>query len=505
MNSSYTYKQTSKISARHKSLFYAVDLLTANRSRSCCVERNYVRRAYDYFMAFEESREKEEVEKIVVDYINYWEKLHDSCVGYKRPEDLIVCYLSGPEPHNDFKELTNIGILPQNIWAFESDPGTYETALKSYDTGAFPQPKIIKMPIEYFFKQTPKKFDIVYVDACGAIPSSQHALRCVTALCKYHRLNSPGILITNFAMPNIEVANVKEEYINLISLYFLHKKAPNEIISFDNDKIMSNELTGIRKEINDGFSKYYSDFISALLRDISSIIVPVQRFANSDFFKLMTGGKVPRVAPTTIEGINGIRNNSLSKYFSVLNYLKQNNALDLKTKCLINEFQGIDIYPVDIYQSFSILDDLKINGSKLKEDIQVIREYFEKSKEIYQFLDKPHSNLFFDLIINQIAYPMHYNSEAIRRFSYKAKHKEMFMDITVLDECRYIYEWLPAVHQIKSAFSNLSWQYIFRLALDGLIKNRFEYNNEFFFQGSVINNRSTGFENKVIKERKKLY
>lgn len=100
---------------------------------------------------------------------------------------------------------------------------------------------------------------------------------------------------------------------------------------------------------------------------------------------------------------------------------------------------------------------------------------------------------------------MHYNVEAIRRYLYKAKNTEMYMDITVLDECRYIYEWLPAVHQIRSAFSNVSWQYVFRFALDGLVKNRFNYNNEFFFQGSVVKNNIDGFKNKIVHPRELLY
>ena len=46
---------------------------------------------------------------------------------------------------------------------------------------------------------------------------------------------------------------------------------------------------------------------------------------------------------------------------------------------------------------------------KLKEDVQKIKEYFELERNLYQFLDKPHSNLFFDIVLNQLAYPMHNN------------------------------------------------------------------------------------------------
>ena len=80
----------------------------------------------------------------------------------------------------------------------------------------------------------------------------------------------------------------------------------------------------------------------------------------------------------------------------------------------------------------------------------------------------------------------------------------MYMDLTVFDECRYIYEWLPAMHQIKSAFLNKSWQYVFRFALDGLVKSRKDYNNELFFQGTVISEREKQFSTAKIKSREKI-
>lgn len=77
----------------------------------------------------------------------------------------------------------------------------------------------------------------------------------------------------------------------------------------------------------------------------------------------------------------------------------------------------------------------------------------------------------------------------------------MFTDVMVYDECRYIYEWLPTFHQIVSAFKNVSWQYVFRFALDGLVKMRQNYNNEFFFQGSIVSNTIEQFSNKIMQER----
>ena len=79
------------------------------------------------------------------------------------------------------------------------------------------------------------------------------------------------------------------------------------------------------------------------------------------------------------------------------------------------------------------------------------------------------------------------------------------MDIIPFDDCRYIYEWLPAFHQLSSAFSNPSWQYVFRFAVDGLVKSRFLYNNEFFFQGSVVSNSVNKFKPKEIFDRRSIH
>lgn len=215
----HTYNQFPKRIVRHKAIAHAVELLTSKRAHACCVERNYVRSIYDFYSLSEDySKNKAETQKVDLSYITNWEKLHDSYVGNKRPEDLVVCYLSGPEPDNDFQEFLGMGILPQNIWGFETDNSSYKKAVLTYDKGEFPQPRILKQNIETFFNKLQKKFDIIYIDACGSIPSSQHALRCISTICQYHRLNSPGVIISNFAEPNNDVESIKE-FCELISQY----------------------------------------------------------------------------------------------------------------------------------------------------------------------------------------------------------------------------------------------------------------------------------------------
>ena len=91
MKENYTYNQYKKKNVRHSAIYNAVELLTSKRESAACVERNYVRRLYDYFTLSEDiSQNREEAEKIEVSYITNWEKLHDAYVRMKKPEDLVV-------------------------------------------------------------------------------------------------------------------------------------------------------------------------------------------------------------------------------------------------------------------------------------------------------------------------------------------------------------------------------------------------------------------------------
>ena len=45
----YTYNQFQKKTVRHKAIMHDVETLTFKREKSCCVERNYVRKIYDYY------------------------------------------------------------------------------------------------------------------------------------------------------------------------------------------------------------------------------------------------------------------------------------------------------------------------------------------------------------------------------------------------------------------------------------------------------------------------
>ena len=493
----YSYMQISKRIVRHKILFHAVDTLTRKRGEACCVSRNYVRKVYDYFTQTEDySNNSEEAKKIERSYITNWEHLHDSCIGKKNVEDLTVCYLCGPEPNNDFQELVDLGILPQNIWAFESVNKTYKLALESYDEGQFPQPRLLKQNIETFFKFTPKKFDIVYIDACGSVPSDQHALRCLTAIFRYSRLSSPGVVITNFSAPDAVNENV-ENYIELISTYLYFKHYSHEK-HYDINHIFENEQYSLlEKNIRNNFLKYYGDFISAAIRDIPSVFIPLQRLAENPYFCQL----ISDINANNHEYMNLIKQahgNSISQFVIYCEYLRKNRKLPDKIDLFLKEIEEKEH---TLIKGVVLLLQLKDEKNDKKEEMKLLRQCFSGNSSVYQFLDKPHSNLVIDAIINQLVYPMHFCPWRNWRYKYCAKIRDMFTDVSVYDECRYIYEWMPAVHQLASVLRNESWQYVFRFAMDGLIKSRQIFNNEFFYQGAVVSPSIDGFGNATLSER----
>jgi hypothetical protein len=501
---SATYKQEVKNHVRHSMIRDAVELLTTNRSSACCVKRTYVRNLYDYFIRQEESHEQTEVKKIDLTYIREWENMHTNDIGSKRACELSVCYLAGPEPENDFNEFVALGVLPQNIWAVESERGTYLEALHSIDSSDFMQPKLVKTSIERFFENTPKKFDIVYIDSCAPLISDQHALRCISSMFRYHRLESPGILLSNFANIDSSHPDDCKEYYDLISRYFYIKENQDATLINDNGIIkISGDFQQKYDEVASHFEQYYGDFITAMICDAGSITIPTLRFVNSTYLQNLTTTNPLSNYQYSFSDVNTINNNTIYKYLAFNRLLEQKN---FKTKGsarinkLSNELSAC-WNGFDLLACSKKLFDIRQNEIDLSPTLINAIDFFSRTENMYQFLDRPNKVLFFDSVINQFAYPMHYCSDNLKRLTYIAKQTRMFMDLIVFDECRYIYDWIPAIHQIPNAFSNVSWQYIFRFALDGLVKQRLNYNNEFFFQGSVVNKNTPGFEAQSMQKR----
>ena len=200
-----SYQEEEKRIARLSVLEEAIRCLTENRCRSTVASKDYVRNVYQYIYTHGTSFDKQIINALSEQTIIRWENFYDSITQSRKPENLKVAYLAGSNPENDLQALMAFGVLPENVWAFETDSSTYEDAVWATLSSEFPFLKLIKGNIGQFFAASPQKFDIIYLDFCGPLPSrneKQKTLATITSILAHHAINSPGILITNFALPN---------------------------------------------------------------------------------------------------------------------------------------------------------------------------------------------------------------------------------------------------------------------------------------------------------------
>lgn len=475
------------------------------------------------------------------DYIASWEEFHQACIGIRSPKELTVCYLCGPEPLNDFKVLTELGIHPHNIWAFESDNTCYKAALSEVKKSYFPMLKLHKGKIEQFFINTPKKFDIIYLDACGPIPSkTQNTLRLVSTLLKHQRLESLGALITNFANPDI-TDNVQRDNFSYLVANYLYPKSFIE--SYEDNRTDSEVVEGpisygyypdsekplesFINKVEDNFNLFYGQFITRQIFDLATIVTPWVRLINSNYWDQFFTKK-PNIVEEEVskmqyfakDGSGGdiIVDPSMfpvqwcicamygggKECLGDINYPKPPDSIKKFRDDWLRQLSGLPDLSYDSKIAIENYDFLRTYSDYYNERLKKGVINFNYARKMFQFCDYPTKSLAFDIIMNQLSYPMHYSIEGTKRWTYKAKQTQMYMDAIIFDECRYIYEWLPTIDLIESGFTDIGQQLSFRFALDGLAKNRRWYNSEYFYGTAVIDQFKENFEAKILSKRIKL-
>ncbi|HGB9211656.1 TPA: class I SAM-dependent methyltransferase, partial [Salmonella enterica subsp. enterica serovar Enteritidis] len=102
-------------------------------------------------------------------------------------------------------------------------------------------------------------------------------------------------------------------------------------------------------------------------------------------------------------------------------------------------------------------------------------------QKVYPFCDLFLFHQIKEVLFRQLSVPYHVNMEKTLRWKYKAKDTNMYMDMLVLDECRYLYDWMPSLDMFYSGMMDIERQFSFRFILDAVAKHRMVYNNEFFY------------------------
>ncbi|MFC7348292.1 hypothetical protein ACFQO9_16355 [Chryseobacterium zhengzhouense] len=505
------YKEASKQQVRNEALKFAILTLTKNRYRSTIARKTYVRDIKKYLQTQGTNYDKEISSLLLESEIDKWEAFYESIIKKKKASELRVAYLSGPNPENDIEILVNNGIMPENIWAFESDNKTYTNAVISALDSQFPFVKIYKGRIENYLKLLPFKFDIIYLDFCSTI-ASEKTISVIRDIFQFQKLDTLGILITNFSLPNKSNEENKDyrENLNLLSANYLYPKSFTEHYtglgggyreSAECHSIYQKEFLQIAKRNERTF---YSQFITRILYDLPSVLIPYQRLASNEslinlFFKNFNKSSFDRDYQEDIMCFP----NENSLVWGLSNFLIQKQSFDslftrFKTQLSIDSnaqklFEKIELV------CYFITEQLKdgLHSDKL-EKINKSWKAFDK----YVFCDVFLFHQLKDILIGQLTSPYFYNVDWTKRWTYKAKETEMFMDLITYDECRYIFDWMPTLDMFEEGVEDWNRQLSLRFAMDSITKQRRWYNEEFFNGTAVVDQGTKTFEAKELKKRK---
>ncbi|WP_341714704.1 hypothetical protein [Limnobacter sp.] len=479
-------------------------------------------------------------QKLSEETICRWEAFYDSIVQSRTPSNLKVAYLSGPNPENDLRVFCDAGVLPENIWAFESENTTYSEAVIAALDSEFPFIKLVNGGLDAFVEASPQRFDIIYLDFCGPLPSrnkKQKTLLALTRILAHHALNSPGILITNFSLPTEEQdSSGRAGLAKLVTCYLYPKnflESTNPEHNMD-DGAVANGFDPLEWhiEILNNLDHYYGQFITRLLIDHASLISPYNRFPQhnslfSKFFDLKDKSSLKKTLDGLFhfsehedEGGGGDVVVDSGQYPILWTLAALDRGINKKdtnypqfifdddefAKLSDNFLSQLDVSgnKNELLDSFVLLSYLLSEGNGqevyLSDRIKKLNND-HNFRDFHQFCDLVLFHQTIETLFRQVATPYQVNIKETKRWKYQAKDTPMFMDMIVLDECRYLYDWMPTVDMFSEAIKNTDRQLAYRFALDGVAKHRRWYNPEYFFGTAVVDQYTEGFEAHLLSPR----
>lgn len=533
---SVEYVEPVKTLAREKVISSAIEALTANRTQSTLCRRSYVREVRDVLVD-RGGYDAYAAQNLTDETIDRWESFYDSITQRREASSLKVAYLCGPNPENDLRVFCNAGILPENIWAFESDAVVHDQAVEAALASEFPFIKVIRGGVDTFLEASPMRFDIIYLDFCGPLPNrnkKQKTLLAITRVLARHALNSPGALITNVSLPTEAGDALGRTLLGRLVACYLY---PKEFLEGDGSNTPEGPIfEGYDFEewlsiVNNDLENYYGQFVTRLLMDHASFISPYNRFPKqnrifSNFFKEITSADSKTLVASTLHFSDDEMSGGGDVIIDAGQYpvLWAFAALDKKANSSDENYPQW-INSDEKFASFAetFLCQLRVDGNKdalitstLEMTFSMIagqnqekflsKPLYEAVKDhdfraYYQFCDLVLEHQIVELLFRQIAVPYHVNVEQTRRWRYQAKDTPMFMDMTILDECRYLYDWMPTTEMVSAGFSDRERQLTYRFTLDGVSKHRRWYNTEYFHGTAVIDQFTEPFEAKILHPR----
>jgi hypothetical protein len=503
MKADTTYTQPTKIQVRERLLAHAVWVLTEGRYSGLVVREN----EFDAVINYASNLIKKYggptswTSELPIQ-TKRWHDFQRALVGQRRPSELRVLYLAGPEPRNDLQLLMHLGVLPENIWAVEADGQAYNKAVSQLcEHNVFI--RIHHGTLEGLFSTINTRFDIVYIDACGPLPGGKPAtLPPIRRLLEHGRLSELSVLITNFAQPPAEKA---DDYTELMANYFAsrYNDVPTALFEAGLDPAHGQyEIDYVKRYVEQNFDETYSDFVTRFLVDLARDLLPsCLALANTDLReKLFIKKSAPAVAykkatagapfPQPDEDDHAYWRRFFDETgqltlapssYPLLHFVHIANESRLLTSLLhapgANRWKISELYPQAALLTNLVAGYVEIASDEIRNAIR--QTWFD----YHYSCDKPFPNLIINSIIGIYGYPYHVNPAQSLRIRYTAKKTPMYSDCLVLDQCRYFYDYLPTIDLIPARFKSLAYQLVLRANMDCFARHDFASSSHPFKYG----------------------
>ncbi len=547
------YNQVVKKVCRNKLITHAVRCLTTERDKSVCVQGYHVVNVWKELQETGEVKEYLSLEerRDIASEIEKWQRLHKSRVGIKEPADLRVCYLGGDNPTNDLKVLIENGVLTENVWAIEKDTATFKKGKESVNRYPdFMNVHLIKADIQQFLINFQEKFDIIYYDACGSLPSAkQNTLKFIGTVFLHNKLTSPGALITNFSFPPKQQPagmpghrQADDEERNRISFlsreYLKYRLLDTPAVIQD----VCESAAAIPCEMTD--EDFYSDYITYQVIDSAFLYTPAFRMLTSsmsgssksqslwnqayvkssgDFLKEIklyirnpSGSQDQRSTSPLYEtaiksflGQIGITMQQGSKTNGILCQVWETEIFPdwRNLSQLLRKHEDIASMLLTYHLSCSEHFINKFANEHFQTSLKRIKQGCdpdERGGTVARFCDVPDpdgaTRLVGGLVYGQLAYPSFPVVDKLLRLRYTAKERQMFSDVFIFDQCRYIFDQFPSVHSAAALLAPKK-RMVLQMALDGMRMQLNTISNKYFWNVAVLHKDS--FHN--IPQRQEIH
>ena len=557
-----SYDQPTKNEARREALSHAVELVTTRREDAAIVSADHPERIRDHLLNSTTHRDSDAARSCSADDLESWRSFRLNSIGTRTRAEITVAYLAGPEPRNDLLVLLELGVRPENIWAFEIDKKAADVGLEELRDLRARGIKFMPVGVEDFFIGTPRRFDVIYFDACAPFPSKD-SVRAIATMFRHCALSQLGVLVSNFSCPDVSRPADLERYSFLVAAYLFPKSfleseeggsvegppaygfefniSAEDLEEYGDDEHPSK---GFMDEVRANFERYYGLFITRSLMDLATIIAPMSRLMAGELWKIAfnppaedaieRGKRLVIFKPDAFsdgESVDGEDQPTEADGANAREDVEDTAEHDLDAECLEEndlDFDGDAIVQPDFFSliwtlaacgrydtdvNFSTVPQVaesliktwcgaltgKVGGRAVDELLAIFYAWRHDQslwtpamqrigqfpyREIMPFLcDVPTSELGFYPAFAQLAYPAHPNVRETKRFRYVAEGKKMtmFMDVIAFDECRYVYDWISALHLTPEDWEDPSAQLTFRFALDGVAADRRWMGDDFLF------------------------